>query len=57
MCEFYEISVSRREEYLRSLAIEALKAWNVSNCKLETIKIRENAVFRVQNDGGVQLAL
>jgi len=57
MCEFYEISVSRREEYLRSLAIEALKAWNVSNCRLETIKIRENAVFRVQNDAGLDAAI
>ena len=57
MCEFYEIGIKKREERLRSLAIEALKAWNVSNCKLETIKIRENAVFRVKNDAGLDAAI
>lgn len=57
MSNFYEINVDKREKYLRYLAIEALKAWNVSHYRLEMIKIRENAVFRVQNDLGLDAAI
>jgi len=42
---------------MRQLAIEALKAWNITDCQPRLIKIRENAVFRVQNADGLDAAI
>ena len=42
---------------MQRLALEALKAWDITDCEPELIKIRENAVFRIRRADGFDAAL
>jgi len=44
-------------EHFRSLAKNALLAWNINDAKLTLIKHRENAVFKVVTQNGDQFAM
>ena len=57
MTDFYKIGIDARAERMQRLAIEALKAWNITDCQPKLIKIRENAVFRVTRADGFDAAL
>ena len=48
MTDFYRLPLDERAERLRALAREALLGWGVRDCEPEILKVRENAVFRVQ---------
>ncbi len=47
MTDFYRLPLDERAERLRALARHALVRWGVRDCEPETVKVRENAVFRV----------
>lgn len=57
MRDFYVVSAEERAKRVHGLALEALKAWNMENCRPQLIKIRENAVFRAQNGDGTDVAI
>ena len=48
MIDFYRLPLDERAERLRALARDALLRWGVRDCEPEILKVRENAVFRVQ---------
>lgn len=54
---FYRLSVGERTACMRALAIEALKRWGTAEQEPEIIKLRENAVFKVQGPDGAPAAL
>ena len=48
MTDFYRLPLDERAERLRALARDALLRWGVRDCEPQILKVRENAVFRVQ---------
>ena len=52
MSDFYRLPLDERAERLRALATVALARWGVQDCTPEILKVRENAVFRVQTAEG-----
>ena len=52
MTGFPALSPDQQAARLRDAARIALRRWGISDATLELIKYRENAVFRVQHDGG-----
>ena len=57
MTDFYKIGIDARAARMQRLALEALKAWDITDCEPELIKIRENAVFRIRRANGFDAAL
>ncbi len=57
MTDFYKIGIDARAARMQRLALEALKAWDITDCEPELIKIRENAVFRIRRADGFDAAL
>ena len=55
--DFYEIGIDARAARMELLALQALKAWDITDCQPKLIKIRENAVFRVTRADGFDAAL
>ena len=51
MTDFYDIDPARQAERLASAGRDVLGAWGIEDATLELIKHRENAVFKVENDG------
>ena len=52
MTDFYRLPLAERARRLRALATAALARWGVRDCVPEILKVRENAVFRVQTAEG-----
>jgi Ser/Thr protein kinase RdoA (MazF antagonist) len=57
MSSFYDLDLDRQVEGMRRLGIEALRRWGVEDAKLSLVKMRENAVFRVDVPSGDRFAL
>ncbi|MEN9543768.1 MAG: hypothetical protein RLZZ598_601 [Pseudomonadota bacterium] len=57
MQPFFELEAHEQSARLKTLAIEALKAWGVTGCDPRLIKYRENAVFEVKTRDGARAAL
>ena len=57
MEDFYRASVEEQIRRLKTLAVEALKHWNIGGCEPELLKYRENAVFKVRTPNGQPAAL
>ena len=57
MTDFYDIGIEARAARMQTLAMEALKAWDIADCQPQLIKIRENAVFRIRLADGFDAAL
>ena len=57
MTDFYSLPLDERAECLRALATTALVRWGVRECEPEMLKVRENAVFRVQTADGQDAVL
>jgi len=55
--DFYKIAIDARAARMQSLAVQALKAWDIADCQPRLVKIRENAVFRVTTADGFDAAL
>ncbi|MDA0229750.1 MAG: phosphotransferase [Proteobacteria bacterium] len=55
--DFYKISIDARAARMERLAVQALKAWDITDCRPQLVKIRENAVFRVTRADGFDAAL
>lgn len=51
MRSFFDLDPEAQAERLEAAGREALKSWNINDAKLDLIKYRENAVFRVDHDG------
>jgi len=51
MTDFFDIDIESQAQRLEAAGREALQRWNMTDCDLHLIKYRENAVFRVDNDG------
>ena len=51
MTDFFELDVPSQAQRLEAAGHEALQRWTMRDCNLHLIKYRENAVFRVDNDG------
>jgi len=51
MTNFFDLDPKSQAERLEAAGREALKHWNMSDAELSLIKYRENAVFRVEQDG------
>ena len=55
---FYRLSAEERAVRMRALGVEALKRWDAADDQEpELVKLRENAVFKVQGPGGAPAAL
>ena len=52
MTDFYRLPLAERARRLRALATTALARWGAHGCDPEILKVRENAVFRVQAADG-----
>ena len=52
MNDLYRLPLDEQAAAMRGLAVQALKKWNVENAELNLIKMRENAVFRVDTADG-----
>ncbi|HPE31429.1 MAG TPA: phosphotransferase [Parvularculaceae bacterium] len=57
MSSFNEKSTAEQNALLKRLAREALDAWGLGEAEISEIKIRENAVYRVDTPYGEKLAL
>ena len=57
MSDFYRLPLDERAERLRALASAALPRWGVRDCAPVMLKVRENAVFRVQTADGQDAVL
>ncbi len=57
MQDFKSLSSDEQNKRLHKLATEALESWNIRNAKIEEIKIRENAVYCIELEGGKKFAL
>jgi Ser/Thr protein kinase RdoA (MazF antagonist) len=57
MSDFYDIGIDARAARMKTLAVEALKSWDIADCQPQLIKIRENAVFRIKLADGFDAAL
>ncbi len=55
--DFYGLPLDERAERLRALATTALVRWGVRDGEPEMLKVRENAVFRVQTADGQDAVL
>ncbi len=51
MTDFFNLDSQKQAERLEAAGRQALKHWNICNAKLHLIKYRENAVFRVEQNG------
>jgi Ser/Thr protein kinase RdoA (MazF antagonist) len=51
MTDFYNLDSQARARRLEVAARDALQQWNLQDAALHLIKYRENAVFRVEQDG------
>lgn len=54
---FYDLPTEQQVRELTRLAREALRAWPVGDARVELVKYRENAVFRVTDAAGARYAL
>ncbi len=57
MSDFYSLSSSDQGKAYEQLADEALRRWGIDEAVLTLIKMRENAVFGVEQPGGEKFAL
>jgi Ser/Thr protein kinase RdoA (MazF antagonist) len=57
MTDFYRLDPEQQAEGLRRLGREALHRWGIEDADLSVIKMRENAVFRVDIPSGDRVAL
>ncbi len=57
MSDFYQLSPEKQAERMQTLATQALKSWNIKEARLQLIKMRENAVFRVDTQDARRYAL
>lgn len=51
MTDFFNLDTQQQAERLEAAGRQALKHWNINNAELHLIKYRENAVFRVEQNG------
>ena len=51
MTDFFNLDPQKQAERLEAAGRQALKHWNINNAKMHLIKYRENAVFRVEQNG------
>lgn len=52
MTDYFRVSPDEQIQRLAAAGRAALAAWDIADCELKLIKYRENAVFRVDHDGG-----
>lgn len=57
MTDFYQLTPEQQARDLEKLATAALERWNIRGANLNVIKMRENAVFRVDPPSGEPVAL
>ncbi len=57
MNDFYSLSPSEQGRAYETLASDALRRWGIDDALLTLIKMRENAVFSVEQPGGEKYAL
>ncbi|MGH8247568.1 MAG: phosphotransferase enzyme family protein, partial [Gammaproteobacteria bacterium] len=57
MADFYSLTPQEQAERFSRLGTEALRRWNIERAELSLIKMRENAVFRVDTPRGERFAL
>ena len=50
MTDFYTLTPGEQASRMEAAGYEALEHWGLSDAKLDLIKYRENAVFKVQNE-------
>ena len=55
--DFYKLTPAEQGKCMQGLAEEALKRWNLEGAELTLIKMRENAVFRIDTSGGERYVL
>ncbi len=55
--KFYDLEVAEQVQLLRSLSVQALDSWGLSEAKVNLIKYRENAVFAVTAATGERYAI
>ncbi|MBI2993073.1 MAG: phosphotransferase [Gammaproteobacteria bacterium] len=57
MSEFYTLPRGEQAARFREMGVDALRRWGIEGAELSLIKLRENAVFRVESHGGNRCAL
>ena len=57
MTEFYQLTPEQQARGMEKLATAALERWAIRDADLNVIKMRENAVFRVDTPAGERVAL
>ena len=55
--KFYTLTPDEQGEELKTMAVEALKAWGMTARGIDLIKIRENAVYKITTVDGMPYAL
>ncbi|MBT8079938.1 MAG: phosphotransferase [Gammaproteobacteria bacterium] len=52
MTDFFSLTPEQQAQRMQAAGADALRRWGIQGAELSLIKYRENAVFRVDHDGG-----